>query len=65
MKVGKAARMDEIPNEVWKYKGIQLKEWTWFTCNRIWRRDGWPELWKEGIVVPASSEKKEKGRKKR
>jgi len=21
-------------------------------CNRVWRGEGWPESWKEGIIVP-------------
>ena len=21
-------------------------------CNRVWNGEGWPEIWKEGIVVP-------------
>ena len=52
LKEGKAAGIDEIPNEIWKYGGEEIEEWTWSFCNRIWKGEGWPEKWKEGIVVP-------------
>lgn len=29
-----------------------MKEWIWWVCNRVWRGKGWPEDWKEGLVVP-------------
>lgn len=50
---------DEIPNEVWKYGGEEMKEWAWEICNRVWRGEGWPEEWKEGIIIPI--QKKGKG----
>ena len=52
LKEGKASGIDEIPNEIWKYGGEEIEEWTWNFCNRIWKGEGWPEKWKEGIVVP-------------
>lgn len=27
-------------------------EWFWVICNRIWKEEGWPEDWKEGVVIP-------------
>lgn len=24
----------------------------WKLCNKVWRGEGWPEGWKEGVVVP-------------
>lgn len=39
-------------NEVWRYGRQETEEWVWKTCNRIWKREGWPEAWKEGWIVP-------------
>lgn len=52
MKKGKAAGEDGIPSEVWKYGGERIEEWVREMCNRVWRGEGWPERWKEGIIVP-------------
>ena len=29
-----------------------MREWVWVMCNRVLKGEGWPELWKEGVVVP-------------
>ena len=52
LKDRKATGEDEIPNEVWKYGGEEVLEWAWEMCNRVWRGEGWPEGWKEGIIAP-------------
>jgi len=52
LREGKASGADGIPGEVWKHGGERLEEWAWEFCNRIWRGDGWPEEWKEEIIVP-------------
>lgn len=52
IKDGKAAGIDEIPNEIWKYGGTELEEWVWDFCNRISRGEGWLEEWREGVLVP-------------
>lgn len=50
---GKAAGIDGIPGEAWKYGGGEgLEKWAWEFCNRIWEGEEWPEEWKEGIIVP-------------
>jgi len=46
---GKAMGADGIPGEAWKYGGEEVEEWV---CNRVWQGKGWPENWKEGVVVP-------------
>ncbi|XP_077255544.1 uncharacterized protein LOC143893719 [Temnothorax americanus] len=48
----KALGSDGIPNEVWKFGGEVVKEWLWEVCNRGWKGEGWPEDWREGIIVP-------------
>ncbi|XP_011862008.1 PREDICTED: uncharacterized protein LOC105558746 [Vollenhovia emeryi] len=60
LKNNKATGEDEIPNEAWKYGGEKIEEWIEKMCNRIWRGEGWPEGWKEGIIVPII--KKREGR---
>lgn len=52
LKEEKAVGGDSIVNEVWKYGGEGLEECVWKFCNRVWKGDGWPEKWKDGIVVP-------------
>jgi len=37
---------------VWKHGGEKVEAWAWEFCNRIWRGEGWPGEWKEGIIVP-------------
>jgi len=43
--------MDGIPNEVWRYRGEEMKNWAWEICRRVWRGEGWPDQWKEGGIV--------------
>jgi len=52
LKKGKAAGADGVPNEVWKCGRERIEEWIWGFCNRVWRGEGWPEQWKDGIIVP-------------
>ena len=52
LKEGKAGGGGGIRNEVWKMGGPEVEEWLWSLCNRVWRREGWPEEWREGVVVP-------------
>jgi len=49
---GKAVGVDGIPGEAWKYGGERIEEWIWQVCNRIWRGEGWPRDWKEGVLIP-------------
>jgi len=48
---GKAAGVDGVPGEVWRYGGEELTEWTGEFCNRIWKGKGW-EKWKEDVIIP-------------
>jgi len=32
----------------------------WDVCGRVWKGEGWPEEWREGVVVPIK-EKRERG----
>lgn len=34
------------------YVGERMEEWVWSFCSRVWRREGWPEQWRDGIIVP-------------
>jgi hypothetical protein len=47
MKDGKAAGVDGVPEEVWKYGGEEVIEWAKDFCNRVWKGKGWPEEWKK------------------
>lgn len=41
LKDGKAAGLDEVPAEVWKYGGgRRIEDRTWGFCNKVWRREG-------------------------
>ncbi|XP_039312991.1 uncharacterized protein LOC120359478 [Solenopsis invicta] len=52
IKEGKAIGMDGVPGEAWKYGGEEIDEWIWKMCNKIWRGEGWPKDWNEGVLVP-------------
>lgn len=52
LKDGKAARMDGVPGEIWKYGGGIVEKWLWNFCNRVWMGQGWPESWKKREIVP-------------
>lgn len=52
LKDRKAMGIDGIPNEVWKYGGGELEDWARNFVNRLWKGDGWPERWKEGVIIP-------------
>lgn len=52
LKNGKAAGINEIPGEAWKYGGEGLEKWAWKFCNRVWEGEDWPEEWREGVIVP-------------
>lgn len=43
--------VDEIPIEVWRYGGEEVLDWVRGIYNRVWKGEGWPEKWKEGVVV--------------
>lgn len=60
LKRGKVAGEDGLVNEVWRYKGEEVKKGIWEICG-IWKREGWPDDWNTGIVVPIV--KKGEGRK--
>lgn len=51
IKEGKAAGIDGIPGEVWKHGGEEIEEWVWRYCNRIWKGEGWPQNWREGVII--------------
>lgn len=51
MKDKKAMGIDGIPNKVWKYGGGELEDWARNFVNRLWKGDGWPERWKEGVII--------------
>ncbi|XP_070519746.1 golgin subfamily A member 6-like protein 22 [Cardiocondyla obscurior] len=61
LKKGKAAGSDDIENEIWREGGEEVKEELWEICKRVWKGEGFPEEWREGIVVPVL--KKGKGEK--
>lgn len=37
MKDGKAAGIDEISSEAWKYGGEKVEGWLWRFYNRVWK----------------------------
>lgn len=30
----------------------ELEEWAWRFCCRMWKGEGWPEGWKERVMIP-------------
>lgn len=52
LKRGKAAGNDGVPNEVWIWGGEGLTRTVGEVCKRIWRGEGFPDSWKESIIMP-------------
>ena len=52
LKEGKAGGGGGIRSEVWKLGGPEVEECLFLLCNRVWRGEGWPEEWREGVVIP-------------
>ena len=52
VKEGKAMGGDDIPHEAWKFGGEKAVDIAWEMCKRVWEGEGWPQGWKEGIIVP-------------
>lgn len=41
LKERKAAGIDGIPEEVWRYGGEELGRWIEKLLNKVWRGEGW------------------------
>lgn len=37
LKVGKAAEVDGLGNELWKFGEREVRDWAWRFCNKVWR----------------------------
>lgn len=35
-----------------RYGGKELEGWIGEFCNKVWEGEGWPERWKERVIVP-------------
>lgn len=51
--------VDGVP-KVWKHGGVEMEDWMWKMCGRIWKGEDWPEEWRDG--VSADKEKGARGR---
>jgi len=60
LKTGKAMGVDGIPMRCGSIRGGggELEDWIREFCNRVRRGEGWPEMWKEGIIIPLSKERR-------
>lgn len=52
LKKGKAAGEDELENEAWIYGEGKVLTGITKLINKVWRGEGLPERWKEGIISP-------------
>lgn len=52
LKSGKAAGSDRQENEIWRLGGEEVREKLWEICVGVWKGEGFPEEWREGVVVP-------------
>lgn len=52
LKKGKAAGGDELGNEVWAYGGRKVLSGLTKLINKVWKGEGLPENWREGIICP-------------
>lgn len=53
------SQLGDVVNEVWKYRGKEVREWLWEICNRAWKREEWLEDWKKGVIVSILKKEKE------
>jgi len=44
--------VDGIENEAWLYSGGQMRKKLKELMKRVWRSEGLPEEWREGIITP-------------
>jgi len=51
VKDGKALGVYGVLGEAWKYGGEGMEKWVWKMCNKIWKGEGWPEEWKEEVLI--------------
>ena len=61
LKKGKAVGVDGMPNEAWMYGGENVVRAVWRISNGVWMEEGWPEEWKEGVIVPIAKKGKGEG----
>jgi len=52
MKIGKAAGIDGIPYEAWRYGGMTIRNGLVDLIKQVWRKNKIPEDWKSSIIVP-------------
>lgn len=43
--------VDGVP-KVWKYGGVEMEDWVWKVCGRIWKGEDLPEEWRDRVIVP-------------
>ncbi|GFS15762.1 endonuclease-reverse transcriptase [Elysia marginata] len=52
LKLGKAPGVDNIPSELLKAGGEEVKNILTALCQRIWNEKKWPTEWTKSLVVP-------------
>lgn len=52
LKKGKAAGLDGIRNEAWINGGVAIKQKVGRILKLVWKGEGFPEEWREGVIVP-------------
>lgn len=52
MKRKKAAGMDGVTNEAWLYSEGKIRTKLKELIRRVWRGEGMPEEWREGVITP-------------
>jgi len=52
LKVRKAAEMDSIPMEAWKFAGVHLEKEVIELIKTVWRKGKIPKDWKTSVMVP-------------
>jgi len=48
----KATGVDDIGGEAWLYSNGRIKERLKDLLKRIWKREGFPEEWRKGVITP-------------
>lgn len=52
LKKKKASGEDQLENEAWIYGGEKVVERLTEIINKVWKGEGFPDRWKEGVISP-------------
>ena len=61
LKKGKAGGSHGLSNEIWFYSSGETRRKFRKVVKRVWKGEGFPEEWKEGLITPIFKKGKKRG----